>query len=324
LILLYFSGERQVVEDFVKQQTEVNLKLLENTKPRKSTHLCAASRISADVRRRHFRCTKVDLIVELERLSSYLDENISSRIYFEILRYSGVMRDKLSRGEVDEKEFVQPEISNNFWKNTRDCLHYNNSVELVNERSYDIVVEDDEDRNEVNGITDHTIKISSCDFHVLTIEDKRIDLVMGPAELGQAKTQLIGELKDMDDSMNYVPEEYCGILQNGVSWIFLFRKLQLGKFMWNYVVAPDTFVDGVIQEDSCRIVTKLVEHVYCVADRIVGDILHPKKRAVLTTSLVDTSNDGNVNIHDDNSGSGSEDYGDKLTLKEEVLLLLRI
>jgi hypothetical protein len=222
------------------------------------------------------------------------------------------MRDKLSRGEVDEKEFVQPEISNNFWKNTRDCLHYNNSVELVNERPYDIVVEDDEDRNEVNGITDHTIKIKSCDFHVLTIEDKRIDLVMGPAELGQAKTQMMGELKDMDDSMNYVPEEYCGILQNGVSWMFLFRKLQLGKFMWNYVVAPDTFVDGVIQEDSCRIVTKLVEHVYCVADRIVGDILHPKKRAVLTTSLVDTSNDGNVNIHDDNSGSGSEDYGDKV------------
>lgn len=216
------------------------------------------------------------------------------------------MQERLTRDERDEKKYVQKEIKDVFWLNTRAVLYCNAAVELCNERMFTVVMEDEDDRSIINGLTDHTIKMRTCDFHVLTIEDKSLGLAMNKSDVGQAKCEMMEELREMDVYLQYVPVEYCGILQNGVSWVFLFHKVSHGKVMWNYVVAPDTFADGVVNVDSCRIVARFLEHVYCVADDIVTNISTPR-RAVVATSLLDAVGDGDESDGDEGgAGEGEE------------------
>ena len=72
--------------------------------------------------------------------------------------------------------YVQLEIKGQFWSNVVPHFSSASKIVLVNERS--LLVDNIIERIIVNGITDHTVKIKSCDFHVITIEDKCVDLPM--------------------------------------------------------------------------------------------------------------------------------------------------
>jgi hypothetical protein len=294
------------LEEFSREQKAVNQALLEYTKPTKTKRDCAASRMPSTVRDKYFKCAKVDLLVELDRLRTYGSADKTEKLFNEVFRYSTVMQERFTRGEREEKKYVQTEIKDVFWLNTRTVLYCDAAVELCNERGFTVVMEDEDDRSTITGLTDHTIKMRTCDFHVLTIEDKYLGLVIDKSDVGQAKCEMVEELREMDVNLQYVPVEYCGILQNGVSWVFLFHKVRHGRVMWNYVVAPDTFADGVVNEDSCRIVARFLEHAYCVADDIVTNIGTPR-RAVVATSLLDTVGDGDESDGDEGgAGEGEE------------------
>jgi hypothetical protein len=293
----------KVVSFQEEQQKAVNETLLNNTKPAKTKLECAASRMPSTVRIKYFNCAQVDLLVELVRLKSYGDEQKSEMIFAEVCRYSAVMLDRDSRGEKDEKKYVQPEIRDYFWVNTRGALVCSTAVELSRERPFHMVMEDEDNRSIITGFTDHTVKLCSCDFHALTIEDKALGLAMDKSDRAQAQCEMVEELREMNVHLQYVPLEYCGILQNGKSWIFLFRKVRHGREMWNYVVAPDTFADGALNEDNCRIVARLVEHAYCVVDDIVRDITTPKM-SVPVSSLTGGGDSGG---DEDGDGDGDDD-----------------
>jgi hypothetical protein len=264
-------------------------RLIEYTEPRKTTIKCNASKICTEVQLRHFSSAQVDLFVELDRLNSYGSAETTEIFCNEVVRYSSVMMKRLTRGEVGEIKFVQPEIKGPFWCNTKECLMCCANVELMNERPYKIVVENADGRSEITGKTDHTIKMLSCDFHILTFEDKQLNFKMGKPEVCQVQSQIIEEVNAMDLHLQYVPLEYCGILQNGVTWIFLYRKVKNGRIMWNYVVAPMTFTDGVVNEENCRIVARLLEHAYYVADQIATQIATPRMIVPLPSANLDAS-----------------------------------
>jgi hypothetical protein len=141
-------------------------------------------------------------------------------------------------------------------------------VELVNEHAYTLVVEDEVDRSTMHGKTGHTVKLITCNFHILVLEDKAVGLQMGASEMGQTKIEMMYEVKLIDEALHFVPQKYCGILQNGISWILLFRKVRNGRVRWNYVVSPGAFSDGLINEKNCAIIARLVEHAYSVSDDI--------------------------------------------------------
>lgn len=294
------------MENFVSDQQLVNAKLLENTTPAKIKRTCVASKLPSVVREKYFKCAKVDLVAELARLRSYNDEEKRLILLDEVLRYSSVMLGRFHRGEVDEKTYVQPEIKDVFWTNTRGVLACCNLVTLVNERAFSVIMEDEDDRSTVNGITDHAIKMINSDFHIVIVEDKAVAHVLGRSEIAQAKCQMMEELHELDTFLQYVPLEYCGILQNGVSWVFLFHKVRNGKVLWNYVVAPDTFADGVVNEDSCKIVARLLEHVFCIADDIATYICTPKM-VIAASSLASVVDDGS---DEDNGSEGEEEASD--------------
>jgi hypothetical protein len=297
------SDEHQVVSFELKLD-----QLLENTKSTKSSHQYAASRMSSEARNRHFKCLKVDLNRVMLRLSSYDLPAKTETFFKEVVRYSGVMCTHLLNGRKDEKIIVQPEIRTNFWENTRLCLNCNNLVELVDERAYSITVEDEADKTEINGKTDHTIKIKSCDFGALTLEDKAVGLTMNDHEIGQAVTEVVKEVSAMDKTLQYVPLEYCGILQNGIIWIFIFRKVNLGSILWQYVEAPPTSVNGEVVEDNCRVVARLLEHAYCVVEQIVHEITgDPTLPAISLLNL----KAGDRDDDDDKRQDGYTDKGKK-------------
>ena len=71
----------------------------------------------------------------IRSLNSYEQEEIRTKVYDEIIRYSGVMMGRLFRDEKGEKTYVQTEIRDLFWANTRDCLKSRDLVLLTNEQS---------------------------------------------------------------------------------------------------------------------------------------------------------------------------------------------
>lgn len=282
-------------------QAAVNEILLENTRPTKTVRTCKASCVTSEVRLKYLECAKVDLVAEMGRLRTYEIMEKSEKLFNEIRRYSTVMQRRLSLMQLAEKTYVQDEVKDVFWPNTRSVLRCNADVELVNERRFTVVLEDDYDRSTITGVTDHTIKMRRSDFHILTIEDKRVGLTLKGEHVAQAVCEMMEELRNMKTNLLYVPLEFCGILQNGVTWTFLFYKVESGHEMWNHVVAPDTFADGIVNEESCRIVARFLEHAFCVADDIAQYICTPK-RSVVATSFADAADDGDGS---DEEGEGS-------------------
>ena len=70
----------------------MNQTLLEFTKPMKTKRDCVVSRMPSTVRDKYFRCTKVDLVVEL---------------FNEAFRYGTGIQERFTRGEREEKKYVQ-------------------------------------------------------------------------------------------------------------------------------------------------------------------------------------------------------------------------
>lgn len=288
-----------------EKQNVVNETLMKNTNPTRIRDKCQASKIKSEYGDVFFNCRWVPL-PQTSRLRTYGNANKSKIIFDEVVRYSTVMRDRLFLKDVDEKRFVQPEIRNVFWPNTCQVLNCHAFVELFNERRYEVQLEKNSMIVTFKGQTDHTVKMTTCDFNILTIEDKNVGKVMHKGDLSQAVCEMVKELSELKETFSYVPVEYCGILQNGKSWKFLYHKLICGVPVWQHVVAPDTFKSGVVDIKSCKVVARLLEHAYCVADDLFAWISKPLRAVTATFANTAESSDGG----DDDDGDDDGDEGD--------------
>ena len=92
---------------------------------------------------------------------------------------------------------------------------------MVNERDFTLDVQNEKVEATIKGKTDHTIHLLSSDVAALTLEDKCICSVF-TKEVAQVEAQINFEVGVMENHLNYVPEQYVGLLQNGIDWITVY------------------------------------------------------------------------------------------------------
>jgi hypothetical protein len=200
------------------------------------------------------------------------------------------MRTRYLEGNVQEVTYVQPEIRDQFWPNTRSCLRNDQLYEFKSEKKYNLKVESQEIEANISGKTDHVIQLLNCDIASITLEDKKNSKKMDKQDVSQAVTQVDFEVGQMEKHLNYAPVEYVGLLQNGPVWIAVLRKIDKGKVLWTYVQTRPAFVVNdnsssqrtatAIDPSSCVEIARLIEHAYCTADIISNEILDPNRRPI--------------------------------------------
>ena len=142
------------------------------------------------------------------------------------------------QGVVNELEQVQPEIRNNFWHNTQSFLR--NEFEIVNEEKYSLT-EDKDTEVSIDGKADHAIQVFDSNLSSAALEDKQNWLKMSEKDVSKVVTEVKFQVDRMVDHINYAPAEYVGLLQNGLAWIAVPRKIVGGKVFWTHVrTAPDS------------------------------------------------------------------------------------
>jgi hypothetical protein len=127
--------------------------------------------------RKYFDCKQVPLESELSRLRRFSPpENKATLLLAEVKKYIGQIQ--------NEVEYMQPEIRDNCWPNTRSFLRNQQNYEMINEKEYTFTKYDDDDEGvEVKGKIDHTIQRVDCAFASATLEDKVICLKMTDKKL---------------------------------------------------------------------------------------------------------------------------------------------
>jgi hypothetical protein len=275
--------------------------IFEQTKPRKNNITCDTSSISANATR-HFKCGEMRHEVMTPRLSSLNGDTTLETLKNIVRAFSDAMM-SVPTGQISnsEKPIVQKYMRNIFLPALVGFCRNSHMIEIENERKFQINVEDETSAVTVNGVTDHTLKIRSTDCRVVTIEDKRICLKLSKGCVAQARSEMMIEVDEMFEYFSYEPAQYCGVLQNGCDWIFLFRTATQSHPQWNYVQIPPTFSDNVADDDNCGIVARYLENALVVADRIVDDITNMDKLIVATSLL-------RVDDEEDDDGSDNDDY----------------
>lgn len=204
----------------------------------------------------------------------------------------------------DEVKVVQRAIRESFWPAVREELAGYDELrqlfewtELVNEKYYEYEENDSDAALVVKGKTDHALLLKGTECCCLTLEDKaaRDDMTSLPAAtscppaIAQAFSQMraaLGVIKATTPL--YVPEEYIGLLQNGVEWIVLSHKLVRGESFHRYSRA--TNVDDIV---------RALEHALCTAQIIAQQIRDPSKRPVRIVPTLHS-------IHEDDESSGGD------------------
>jgi len=231
---------------------------------------CDASKISKKDYEEYFRTYLIELNTKWMELKGYKDQTKSNILLAEVIRYSDVMMENYKNNRIDEKAYVQSEIKGTFWNNIKPVFN-NNTVTLENEREFALVIENNRRRCNYHGKTDHVVKLSTSEIRAMTIEDKFVGKVYENRDYAQARAEMESEIRDMFQGFNYVPVEFCGILQNGCDWIFLFHTMCEGRALWQRVQSPPTFNKDthVIDEGACAMVAQFLEHACFVADNII-------------------------------------------------------
>jgi hypothetical protein len=282
-----------------------------------------ASSIHSRVRETFFKCMQVPFESELLLFKRFqLPFDGAAVLLNEVVRYISVMRNRYLEGKIDECKYVQQEITSKFWENTKSCLVYQEKYEIKRERKYSFSVDNADMDVTINGVTDRVIKLKNCGFVSVTLEDKPICLTMAEKEVSQVVTQVKFEVKQLENEMNFAPEEYVGLLQNGHVWIAVLRKISQGKVLWSYVATSPAFevssssaanqprTASAINMESCVEIARLIEHAYCTADSISEKILNPEKRKQSTLSVLKEFRDRNNDDDDDDGDDNNDEYQD--------------
>ena len=254
---------------------EVNVQ----TQPRKVMKSEQASHLHSDVRESFFKCLECSFDIEEPHLKHFDPPGNKSKVLLaEVKRYVGVMRRNYIEGKIGELDFVQPEIRDHFWPNTQSCMRYDKKCVMKCEKDFTLVVNNEKMEATVRGRTDHTIHYLKSGIASLILEDKAVCSVLTTKEVAQVVAQINFEVGAMEEHLNYAPQEYVGILQNGPDWIAVMRKIDKGRVCWTYVQAASAFtIDNAstksgISEVNCKEIVRLIEHAYCVADNIMYEL----------------------------------------------------
>jgi hypothetical protein len=304
--------------------------IVDQTKPRKKeVKKQAASRMLSEVRESLFSC--IEMPYEAERKNfHHLSEENETRLLTEVKRYVTKMRDNFLQGKVDEVIFVQPEIRDFFLPNICSCLNF--SYDMKSEKEYTLNADNEVMEAVISGKTDHVIQFAHCGCASATLKDKANCKRITSGDVAQAATQVIFEVKQMETFLNYVPQEFVGLLQNGPEWVAIIRRVVNGKVLLIHTCASPAFEASVVDkhatvsdvnEDSCLQIARLIGHAFCTADTITGHLLDPTTRpnmmgmhAIKEHESDDEddaeSGEDSDHKHDGDSGGGAHDgAGDK-------------
>jgi len=161
---------------------------------------------------------------------------------------------------------------------------------MNSDRKYSFMVENNDVEMTIRGVTDHVIKLRNSGYAAMTLEDKNVCMALTDQEVCQVVTQVRYEVENMEKGLRYVPSEYVGLLQNGPVWIAVRRRVVCGYVLWSYVRTGPAFTihedcegkrcASPIVDDHCVEIARLIEHAYCVADKIMDEIFFPEKRQI--------------------------------------------
>jgi hypothetical protein len=209
-------------------------------------------------------------------LCSFRNEQKTKAIVDLVTTYAGEMLALNQANKSSEKKYVQPAVRNTLWPILRDQLNCGEKLLLQNERKFKLHVENERDEADVVGLTDHCLKIVDSDARLATWEDNAILKPWDLRDVAQGQAEMMFECHELEEFFGIVPTEYCGILQNGCNWTFLFRTVNRGKFVWSYVRTPATFENGAVSPQSCAVVAQFLEHMLMIVDRLYDEIVMPK------------------------------------------------
>lgn len=209
-------------------------------------------------------------------LHSFGNERKAKAIVDVVTKYAGDMLALNQANKSNEKKYVQPAVRNTLWPVLREQLSCGEQLDLENERAFKLHVENERDEADVVGLTDHCLKIVDADARLGTWEDKAILKSWDLRDVAQCQAEMTVECNELEDSFSVVPDEYCGVLQNGCNWTFLFRTVTRGKFIWSYVRTPATLENGAVSPQACVVVAQFLEHMLVIVDRLYDEIVMPK------------------------------------------------
>lgn len=239
-----------------------------------------ASKISSNDRQRFFKVHRIPFetaAAEFKKIDSQLCRVALRDV---VNAYISFMNDS---EDDDEKRVVQPRIKEWFWPKVCEALNSNGMlqeflrlIDMVHERSYAYNEENEDAILALVGIMDHALQVKDSEFCCLTLEDKSIRRTMlsGPTAkpctepVAQAFSQIRSEVATIKSGIpDYVPQEYVGLLQNGIDWIGVFQKLVNGITYYTYTVASNP-----------SDIVSLLEHALCTAAIITREIIFPDQR----------------------------------------------
>ena len=295
--------------------------IVQQTKPRKETQKCTASKIPSLVGRKYFRCGQVALETAEAGLTSYKNEEITQRIKNAVRELSQHMMNTPSeRWQNCEAEIVQKYMHQHFLPSLLNCLDNALHAELECERIYSLKVEEnDEEEVTVSGKIDHTVKLIDTDCRAITVEDKTICKPLTDKLIAQAKSEMMYAVEEIWGFYGYNPPRYCGVLHNGCDWCIIERVVDGYTARWQYVKLPPTFTsdDSSISEENCMLVSRYLEHVLKVGDGILGQ-LRDKKFFAMMTRLAVNSDDSDNGEDKEDEEDDDDHYGDNEDINPEV------
>mmetsp|Transcript_15234 Transcript_15234/g.20879 ORF Transcript_15234/g.20879 Transcript_15234/m.20879 type:complete len:267 (-) Transcript_15234:113-913(-) len=192
-----------------------------------------------------------------------------------IIQFARTESDYYEMKQVAEEDYVNKVVKESFWPQLSQYLNNTDDFELINDWPFEIREVDDEYDLTIDGRIDHALKLKSCDFCPLVIEDKSIMHDLTQQEVAKCMAAMRYKLHWMQEFLQYVPVEYCGLLHNGCIWMLIFRKMINGVRVWTYIRSPPTFHEGVVDLQACEIVSIFFQHAFTVAEKIAAHIQSP-------------------------------------------------
>lgn len=296
LRLLLFLSDTAVLGELLIGMNEI-LKII---RPQKKVHRCQASAISTECRKQLLQIHKVAPTTWV--LKDYGDPDKFQAVYNAVLEYTGVIYEHYVREELDEKAFVQPAVRDRLWPALRPILNCGLHFELENEREFLLRRANEGHYAEIDGLTDHCVKMMISDDRLLTLEDKSVLKKLEEADIAQAQSQLAYEVEGIGRPS--IPQ-FVGILQNGCDWSFLSRQMDMGKERWEYVQLNPTFTEDGINHGAVHTVSRFLQHTLCIVDAIYAELILPRYRTVESIAESKTE-DGSK----DDEGSRDDRDGD--------------
>jgi hypothetical protein len=235
-----------------------------------------------EVRVTFFQMAKLPFVTVTQAFHRFDSMEYRSALQEQVEIYLQKMKDSTTSS--DEAEVVQPALRQ-FWADVMKAMagyprlrYLVENTEMIDQGWYWYREETNAAIGEGEGRIDHAILVKDSTFYCLTIEDKPLgsDLIsnLSAAEISftsqpvaQAFSQVKFVIKEMDEFFDYVPQEFVGLLQNGLEWVGILRTVVNGKTM--YIFTKATTVSEIVA---------LLEHTLCVTNEVCTEFLEPNLR----------------------------------------------